>query len=96
MLEIKERSYFAQFPVILQLEFQICRNLPWEGAIREAGGSSAQPVSQGAAKAGTSSRSARGLVAHQDFGLRHQTPINEFWEMRVRPQGPSGIVSVCR
>lgn len=55
MPEIKRRSYFAEFPVVLQTEFQICRNLPWEGAAGEAGGWSAQPLSQGAAKAGTGS-----------------------------------------
>ncbi|KAM6196200.1 uncharacterized protein WM294_008807 [Sarcoramphus papa] len=95
MPEIKERSYFAEFPVILQIDLQICRNLPREGAAGEAGGLSAQPVSQGAAKAGTSSRSVHGLVAHQDFGLRHQTLTNAFWETRARPHGPSRIVSVC-
>lgn len=85
----KERSYFAEFPAVLRIEFRHCRHLPWEGAAGEAGGSSAQPVSQGATSAGTSSQSVHGLVAPQGFGSRHQALINEFWEMRMRPHGPS-------
>lgn len=96
MPEIKERSYFAELPVVLQTEFRICRNLPWEGAAGEAGGWSAQPLLQGAAKAGIGSRSVHGLVAHQDFGSRHQSLINEFWETCAQLHGPSRIVSVGR
>ncbi|XP_074459722.1 uncharacterized protein LOC141749696 isoform X3 [Larus michahellis] len=94
MLEIKERSYFAELPSVLQIEFQICRNLPREAATGEAGGSSVQLVSQGAAEAGTSSRRVHGLVAHQDFGSRHQTQVNGFWETHLWPHGLSLIASV--
>lgn len=83
MPEIKERSHFAEFPSVLQIEFQIYRNLLQEGATGEAGGSSVQPGSQGAAKVGTSDRCVHGLVAHQDFGWGHQTLISKFWEMRA-------------
>ncbi|XP_054072905.1 uncharacterized protein LOC128915947 isoform X2 [Rissa tridactyla] len=94
MPEIKERSYFAELPSVLQIEFQICRNLPREAATGEAGGSSVQLVSQGAAEAGTSSRCVHGLVAHQDFGSRHQTQVNGFWETHLWPHGLSLIASV--
>lgn len=89
MPEIKERSYCAEFPVVLLIEFQRCRHPPLEGAAGEAGGSSAQPVSEGATNARTSSQSIHGFVAPQEFGSRHQTLISEFWEMRARLHGPS-------
>jgi len=83
MLDVKERNYFAEFPAVLETEFQIGRNLSQE----ETGGLSVRLVSQGAARAGTSSRGIPGLVARQDFGWRHQTLTDELWETCGWPRG---------